>query len=601
MGVMTYMRNRMHIILGILILAFLATILFSWGMGYSGAESEQHLIAKINGQQITYDQFISTYNQESQAYREQSGQELTEATRQRIRDQVWENMVNEILVQQAINKMKITVQDEELFHFLETNPPEFLQTQEVFQTDGQFDYQKYLDALHNPQGDEWLQVEQIYSDVLRRQKLQNQIISSAVVSPDEVQEAFSDENVKYEIEALSIPINPPGRKPIEINDAAITRYYQENKEDRYAVPEKRTLQYIYWMKQPSREDTVLVLNELEEIAFRLEEGELFEDLARIYSADGSAQRGGDLDFFGPGQMVKPFEDAAYEASVGAVVGPVETQFGYHLIKVTDKKTEDGQEKVRASHILLKVETGPNTIDQLMSNARLFSYDAEDQGFAKALDAYQLKADTTKGGIDKTSIYFPGVGYAAELSRWAFTAKPGNISQIIETDNAIIVAQLLTITAPSIRPLDEVKAAIERELQRQEREKIAQELAQSLYASAKEGTALKSLQIDSLGVKLQQYEDFTIAAAPGAFRNNEPFAATLRELELNEISRPIKTSRDFSIIQLRMRGKFDETKFAAEKESKYEELLNQKQNQLISDWMQNTRDAAKIEDFRDRFF
>ncbi len=246
MGVMTYMRNRMHIILGILILAFLATILFSWGMGYSGAESEQHLIAKINGQDITYDQFINAYNQESSAYREQSGQELTEATRQRIRDQVWENMVNEILVQQAINKMKITVQDEELFHFLETNPPEFLQTQEVFQTDGNFDYQKYLDALHNPQGNEWLQVEQVYTDVLRRQKLQNQIISSAVVSPDEVREAFSDENVKYEIEALSVPINPSRSKPVEISENAITRYYQENKDEKYAIPEKRTLQYVTW-------------------------------------------------------------------------------------------------------------------------------------------------------------------------------------------------------------------------------------------------------------------------------------------------------------------------------------------------------------------
>jgi len=591
----------MHIILGILILAFLATILFSWGMGYSGAESDQHLVAKINGQDITYDQFINAYNQESSAYRERSGQELTEATRQRLRDQVWENMVNEILVQQAINKMKITVQDAELFHFLETNPPEFLQTQEVFQTDGRFDYQKYLEALHNPQGNEWLQVEQIYSDVLRRQKLQNQIISSAVVSPDEVKEAFSDENVKYEIEALSIPINPPRSQAPEITEDAISKYYQANKNEKYAVPEKRTLQYVSWMKTPSREDTVLVLNELEEIAFRLTEGELFEDLARIYSVDGSAANGGDLDFFARGQMVKPFEDAAFTAEIGAVIGPVETQFGFHLIKVTDKKTEEGQEKVRASHILLKVETGPNTIDQLMGNARLFSYDAEDQGYEKALLSYNLKADTTKGGIDKSSIFFPGVGYVSELSRWAFSSKAGSISQIIETDNAIIVAQLLSVTPPSIRPLEEVKAAIERELQRQEREKIAMELAESLYAKAQEGTALKSLQIDSIGVKLQRHSDFTINTAPGSFRNNKAFAATIREMNLNKISRPIKSSRDFSIIQLRMRGKFDETKFGVEKESKYEQLLTQKQNQLITEWMQATRDAAKIEDFRDRFF
>ncbi len=64
---------------------------------------------------------------------------------------------------------------------------------------------------------------------------------------------------------------------------------------------------------------------------------VFEDAAKEFSTCPSGQRGGDLGEFGKGQMVKEFEDAAFAAEIGHVVGPVKTQFGYHLIKVEEKK------------------------------------------------------------------------------------------------------------------------------------------------------------------------------------------------------------------------------------------------------------------------
>ena len=80
--------------------------------------------------------------------------------------------------------------------------------------------------------------------------------------------------------------------------------------------------------------------EIEEILALITSGEKeFEEMAREYSTCGSAARGGSLGEFGRGQMVKEFEEAAFNAEVGAIVGPVETQFGYHLIKVEDKREE----------------------------------------------------------------------------------------------------------------------------------------------------------------------------------------------------------------------------------------------------------------------
>ena len=69
----------------------------------------------------------------------------------------------------------------------------------------------------------------------------------------------------------------------------------------------------------------------------LKEGKSFAEMARKYSDCPSRKNGGDLGWFGKGQMVSEFEKAAFEAEKGSVVGPVKTQFGYHVIKIIDKK------------------------------------------------------------------------------------------------------------------------------------------------------------------------------------------------------------------------------------------------------------------------
>ena len=100
-------------------------------------------------------------------------------------------------------------------------------------------------------------------------------------------------------------------------------------------------------------------------------------------------------------MVKPFEEAAFIAQAGDIVGPVLSRFGYHIIKVNDRRNENETEEINASHILLKIEMGPNTNDVLKRKSTLFSYDASDPkiGFYAALDSHQLSSTKVTNIID----------------------------------------------------------------------------------------------------------------------------------------------------------------------------------------------------------
>jgi peptidyl-prolyl cis-trans isomerase C len=127
-------------------------------------------------------------------------------------------------------------------------------------------------------------------------------------------------------------------KDLAASDAEKKEEYEKNKE-RLNVPEQVRASHILVLvkEDAADEDKKAAMEKIEALRSRALSGEDFAELARENSADGSAARGGDLGYFSRGQMVKPFEDAAFSLGIGDISTVVETQFGYHIIKITDKK------------------------------------------------------------------------------------------------------------------------------------------------------------------------------------------------------------------------------------------------------------------------
>lgn len=141
-------------------------------------------------------------------------------------------------------------------------------------------------------------------------------------------QAFQDNMAHAKREILAQMAVGESMKDVAVSDEEAKAYYDAN-EDQFLNGETVQAKHILVDEEDKCQDILEMITAGEKT---------FEDAAKEFSTCPSSQKGGDLGTFGKGQMVKEFEDAAFAAEIGHVVGPVKTQFGYHLIQV-DQKTE----------------------------------------------------------------------------------------------------------------------------------------------------------------------------------------------------------------------------------------------------------------------
>ncbi|MGA1435098.1 MAG: peptidylprolyl isomerase, partial [Candidatus Kapaibacteriota bacterium] len=161
-----------------------------------------------------------------------------------------------------------------------------------------------------------------------------------------------------------------------------------------------------------------------QILSRAKKGEDFAALAKEYSQDnGSKDRGGEYDYFPKGQMVKPFEDACFNNAPGSIVGPVETQFGYHIIKVVDKISDE----IKYSEIMITVDLTMNTKKQLRRDAMSFKQQLDDGQNIETLSK-KLKKNVVETMFFDAQMPILG---SQSLSSFAFSNDVGSISEPME--------------------------------------------------------------------------------------------------------------------------------------------------------------------------
>ena len=603
MAVMTRMRENTKTILIILVFAFMATIVFSWGMGGlkcgPGVQLQQGIIAEVNGNKISREDFDSAFEDQLAAYRQNTGMDLEDYQVDQVRNSIWDALIENELVGDELDKMGFEATSEEIRYYILEQPPEFIRQQDLFKNEqGFFDINQYQNALNDQRlSSYWLDIERLMYLYLPRQKLEHAIQACAFVTDEEMKREYLRQNQRAKVNYIVFEAQPRGTS-FEISDEELQNYYTEHK-DEFKEPEKRKIDYVLFSSAATFADTLEIQRLTNELYQRALDGEDFAELAEIYSEDpGSAENGGDLGFFDRETMLKPFSDAAFGARIGEIVGPVETIHGLHIIKVEDRKVEDGETQVKARHILLKYGPLQTTIENANYAATYFVERLRDgEDFYETAASESLTVESTD--FFQAGGFVPTIGVNAQASRFIFSANIGTTSGAINITNGYIVFRVSDIQKERFHPLEEVKTQIQGTLTTEKIKNLSKEKSERAYQKILGGTPLYQVaEDDSLEVKESDY--FTRNGYLPGIGRDARFIGTAFGLEVGEVSSPFEGANGYYVVQLLEKDEFNEADFDNQRMVVKNQILQRRKDSIFREWLAGLKEEAKIEDYRGFF-
>ncbi len=321
---------------------------------------------------------------------------------------------------------------------------------------------------------------------------------------------------------------------------------------------------------------------------RIQAGEDFGAVAIEMSDDqGSGANGGDLGWFGPGRMVAPFQEAAFEADIGDLVGPVETTFGFHLIEVTHRASVD----VQLSRLAYTIDVSVATLNNLQESLEDLRYYAEEEGdFISESERRDIAIESLQIQEEQTAI--PGFGQSFAIEAFLRDAGAGDISPVIELNDVALLVHVVSIESAGYEALETVETQI-RELALLEKKRDYQvDQLQSAYDSGGfEGLA------DALGISPQIASgiSFDNPVVSGLGRDYQFIGAALG-LNAGEDSGVMMGDNGAYVIRTNSISEPPEIS-DDELETMLNDLTRDQQNLVLQGWITTLRESAKIEDLR----
>jgi len=337
------------------------------------------------------------------------------------------------------------------------------------------------------------------------------------------------------------------------------------------------------------------LAEANKIYQRLIAGESFDKLAKEFSQDpGSGSKGGDLGYFGKGMMVKEFEDASFAGAVGVVQKPIKTNYGYHIIKVTDR----ADRKYIVERIVNTVKQSASSRDRNFNAANDFSYLANKNDFDAEAKLMNYTVQETPFFTEQ-AVSIPTLGNNKRLVKFSFENSVNTVSDVYKVANGYVVAKISEVENEKFRPLDELKEQIKPAVIREKKFEVLKKTVDDVYSKIG-GDMTKAAAIDS-NYKVQQTGNFTPQGTIPLIGRDYAFINTALKLKLDTVSEPIKGARGYYLIKVTKRSDFNKELFDSQSSAIRNSLMQEKRGRFLNQWVNEIKENAKVVDNRHLFF
>ena len=616
-------KNWLKWSLAIVVVAFILLYIPNFLRARGEVAGSRDVVASVDGQTITVAQFRRIYQQQMQAYRRSYGGQIDERLLKQmgIDRRILQQLIEEEAALSEARRLGITASDEEVRARILALP--------AFQENGQFigddRYRQLLQMSDPPRRPGEFEEEVRRS--LTLSKLQGALTDWMTVSDADVAAEYKRRNEKVKLAVVSFPADK-FLSETTATDAEIGKHFEDHKND-YRVPEKRKVKYAVLDLQAIRnrtqvsaqdvqryyedneaqfstpeqvrashillktegKDDAAVKKQAEDLLAKVKGGADFAKLAAQYSEDDASKvKGGDLDFFPKGQMVPEFDTAAFTLQPGQVSDLVKSQFGYHIIKVTDKKPaskktldevkQQIEDQLKSQRAQDEAQRTVNDISASIKTPADIDSVAKARGFTVGETAFFARNEPVAG-----------LGMAPAVTSRAFELKDNEVSESLQTPQGYAFIAVTGKQDARMPSLDEVKARVREEVVKKKAVETARQKAAAVDAQLKSGDFAAAAKAAGLEVKTT---DLIARGAPiGDVGISPAVDAVAFSLPVGGVSGPIVTDKGAVVVRVLEHPAVSDKDMAGGKDALRAELLNERRNQFFSSYMTKARERMQI--------
>ncbi len=601
-------------------LGAVVVVFIFWGIWTPRGERERDL-AVIGQYTITVAEARNHYQNLVDQYRSIYGNQFNEemAKKLGLKERAVRDLINKVLLLQEARRLGLTVSPEEIQTAIESYP--------AFQKDGHFDKATYLRTLQRMR----LTAKEFESNqgqMLLLAKVQNLIVAGVKVADREVWDNYRHNFEKINLEVIFI--NPEDFRDISHTAAEVQEYFNRHK-DNFKIPARVKIRYLLFDPQSYQKQVQVTAQEIENyyqnnlekftqprrlkvrhiliktdfqdaqvaakdrqraesIREEAQQGKDFAELAKKYSDDpGTKNQGGDLGYISRGQVIPEFEAAIFSLKAGEISKVIQTPYGYHIAKVEEIQEQKVEplEKVRE-----KIQTMLRD-----RKARELAYDQADEAYARGMKEGKLdnfaqeknlniKETPLFSAQDKTDLH-------PKLIESALALSPGDISPVLRLGDTLAIFQVVQKEEARHPELKEVENKVAQALLKEKQKEKALAKAKEILEKIKQGAEGKALAAREK-LKIEETGFFERAGAPPKMEFSEELRkAIFALLPQNPCpSHPIFLNGQYLILRLKELKEVDQKQFQEHKENFRQALLREKQELILSAWLEERLEEAK---------
>jgi peptidyl-prolyl cis-trans isomerase D len=594
-------------------------------LGTAKGAAPNETLADVEGSTITVQQFQRRYNAQVQAYRNAYGGQLNDQLLKQlgIDRQILQQLVDEEAMVAEAKKQGITVSDAEIRERILTMPG--------FQQNGAFvgeaAYRRVLQMQNPPM------TTTDFETTLRRalsiEKLRSALTNWMSVADTDVDAEFRKRNEKIKLDV--VPVTAEAFKSqVTIADADLAKYFEAHK-DNYKAGEKRKVKYALLnveqvratIKVPEADITAFYQQNIAQystpaqirashILFHTEgkdeakvkaaaeevlkkakaPGADFAALAKQYSEDDSNKaQGGDLDYFGRGRMVPEFETAAFNMKAGEISDLVKSQFGFHIIKLTDSKPEsvrsladahaEIEDQLKWQHAQSEAEKQARALEPSLKTPA----DLDKVAKEKALTVVET-------GFFSTDEPVGPLGPQPELAQTVFALADGAVTTAQRVAAGWVFATVTGKQAPHVPALDEVKTRVKDDATREKAAELAKERAASIAATLKTAKDFAAA-VKKAGLEVKTTELIARGGAIPDIGVSDVIDKAAFALPQGGVSDAISTPSGTAIVRVVEKADVTPQQITDGRDELRDELVNARRDKFFGAYMQKAKTSLKI--------